>query len=111
MKGCQLFSGKFLQTDVWSPMLAAVGVIMSSYVLNLLGYLASKTLQERYVIEGTTKEYIVLEQLVEDAYYFTKHPITLMRGYDTLKLKLVLDNLNIDEGQKQKICYILQAHI
>ena len=72
---------------------------MTTYTLNLLGHIASKALQTKYLVNGTQQQYLVLDQLIEDAYYYVNHPITLKRGVDTSALKTALDNLELGEGE------------
>lgn len=43
--------------------------------LRLLGALASLKVQRRYIVHGTVDSYLVPSELVEDGYYFLRHPL------------------------------------
>lgn len=43
--------------------------------LELLGPLASRSVQRRYVVRGTRDNYILPTELINDAHYFLRHPL------------------------------------
>lgn len=45
-----------------------------SRALGKIGHLASRRLQQRYIVEATVDEYLVVDQLLEDAYSFLSDP-------------------------------------
>lgn len=64
-------------------------------MLAKLGYLASRKLQDRFALNGTRNNYIVLDQVVEDAYSFVRMPRS---GVDVTGLRSALESLDIDEA-------------
>ena len=43
--------------------------------LRLLGPLASQAVQRRYIVGPTTDEYILPTEILNDGYYFLRHPL------------------------------------